>query len=954
MKNPKEEEIQACYDENEVNLAGDLCSEDSSISQAYKKDIYIYGWGKNKYGELGLNNTKNAIKPSPINTLQNIIINSVECGGRNTLILTSDGKIYMCGSNIFGLLANKNYHNNEQYQKTFKLLKFFEEENIKQIAVAEFHSLVLNKNGEIYGWGGNLYNKLGTIKGLSGEPSKIFIKKKIISISCGDYHSCALSENGVLYTWGGGGESYNKGQCGHGTKKDIDQPKKVNFFIEKNLHIIKVSCGGYHTIVIVENGELYGFGKGMFGQCGYGIPEDTTIPKKVKFDYKNIKIIDIKCGGEHSIFLTNDGKVYSCGHGYFGQLGLGNNKNVKAPILVQSLSNKKVIEIAAGWSHTIILTNEKNVYITGCGKFGELGIGENTNRYKYVWLKSLGIMNVKHIFAGGHHSWCIIDEKIPTKNELIEPEPLEKANYTMKKRKFSGMSEDINNVVNKTILTDDGKRNKSVDAKKMLDKFNDKFSSDNEEKEFKKMIDNPNNIDDVIDYFDKIGSAGKQTNRTNSNYGKNVLTDNNLNKISDFDSGNISGKNNDNNNDEDDINKMINDANSKYNDKFNSNKDDKDDNENNDKYNSNENDLYKYTDQDQDNIQNINSSNNENNNEDNNPNNNYYKNDSNVDDLNNIGNDSNNNNFDNKSNNNNFDSNNNGTNNFDKNNGSNNFDNDNNNFDNNNNNFDSNNNDSNKFDKNYSNNNSNKNNNSRPMSRKSNNSNPQNSRKNIPNDNNNQKNNLPVSNNNLFYRYSNQINLCKVQLQILYSELKLSHRFIRFEISNTNKYYNLDFNSIKNMIYNYLSKDRCNVNYKIQNDKEAEKNPSSMVDNLFKEMKNLGLLNSNEFGKKSYTIGIVYDYSKNEILKKLKEECDNNYEFKGNFMNFKILDENTIMSDDKESILSKWSVDFYETFNEMFVIRNDNIIDDDLYESNNNEIKFNRPRFLELRPKIFK
>ena len=71
-------------------------------------------------------------------------------------------------------------------------------------------------------------------------------------------------------------------------------------------------------------------------------------------------------------------------------------------------------------------------------------------------------------------------------------------------------------------------------------------------------------------------------------------------------------------------------------------------------------------------------------------------------------------------------------------------------------------------------------------------------------------------------------------------------------------------------------------------------------------------------------------------------------------MNFKILDENTIMSDDKESILSKWSVDFYETFNEMFVIRNDNIIDDDLYESNNNEIKFNRPRFLELRPKIFK
>ena len=42
---------------------------------------------------------------------------------------------------------------------------------------------------------------------------------------------------------------------------------------------------------------------------------------------------------------------------------------------------------------------------------------------------------------------------------------------------------------------------------------------------------------------------------------------------------------------------------------------------------------------------------------------------------------------------------------------------------------------------------------------------------------------------------------------------------------------------------------------------------------------------------------------------------------------------------------------FFETFNEMFIIGSDNLIDDDLY---NNEIKINRPRFLELSTKIFK
>ena len=50
----------------------------------------------------------------------------------------------MCGSNILNLLAiNAKFQNNEQYQKAFKNIKFFEENNetIKEIDVEEFHSM---------------------------------------------------------------------------------------------------------------------------------------------------------------------------------------------------------------------------------------------------------------------------------------------------------------------------------------------------------------------------------------------------------------------------------------------------------------------------------------------------------------------------------------------------------------------------------------------------------------------------------------------------------------------------------------------------------------------------------------------------------------------------------------------------------------------------------------------
>ena len=96
------------------------------------------------------------------------------------------------------------------------------------------------------------------------------------------------------------------------------------------------------------------FGKGIFGQLGYGEQESSSKPKKVLFNKKQnlkyeqnekISIIDIKCGGEHSLFLSSNNHLYACGHGYLGQLGFGNNKNINSPLIVQSLTNKKIIDL---------------------------------------------------------------------------------------------------------------------------------------------------------------------------------------------------------------------------------------------------------------------------------------------------------------------------------------------------------------------------------------------------------------------------------------------------------------------------------------------------------------------------------------------------------------------------------------------------------------------------------
>jgi len=78
----------------------------------------------------------------------------------------------------------------------------------------------------------------------------------------------ALDQYGAVYTWGGGGQSYNKGQCGHGGNEDIDTPQIVVDLRHKAVK--QVSAGGFHSLALCDNNELYAWGSGTYGELGSG------------------------------------------------------------------------------------------------------------------------------------------------------------------------------------------------------------------------------------------------------------------------------------------------------------------------------------------------------------------------------------------------------------------------------------------------------------------------------------------------------------------------------------------------------------------------------------------------------------------------------------------------------------------------------------------------------------
>lgn len=87
---------------------------------------------------------------------------------------------------------------------------------------------------------------------------------------------------------------------------------------------------------------------------------------------KDAIVKSISAGGHHTLFLTDKGHVFACGSSNHGQLGLKSKKNRFVPTLVFSLTNKLISKIAAGWRHSIVLTDSHDVYTTGLNQFGQL------------------------------------------------------------------------------------------------------------------------------------------------------------------------------------------------------------------------------------------------------------------------------------------------------------------------------------------------------------------------------------------------------------------------------------------------------------------------------------------------------------------------------------------------------------------------------------------------------
>eukprot|EP00268_Persea_americana_P066002 TRINITY_DN8903_c0_g1_i3.p1 TRINITY_DN8903_c0_g1~~TRINITY_DN8903_c0_g1_i3.p1 ORF type:complete len:194 (+),score=46.61 TRINITY_DN8903_c0_g1_i3:214-795(+) len=192
-------------------------------------------------------------------------------------------------------------------------------------------------------------------------------------VAAGAEHTAAITEDGDLYGWGWG----RYGNLGLGDRSDRLVPEKVSAVDGQKM--VSVACGWRHTISVSSSGSLYTYGWSKYGQLGHGDFEDHLIPHQLEA-LRNNFVTQISGGWRHTMAFTSDGSLYGWGWNKFGQIGIGDSDDRCSPVQVKFPQDQKVVQISCGWRHTLAVTDKDNVFSWGRGTSGQLGHGDSIDR----------------------------------------------------------------------------------------------------------------------------------------------------------------------------------------------------------------------------------------------------------------------------------------------------------------------------------------------------------------------------------------------------------------------------------------------------------------------------------------------------------------------------------------------------------------------------------------------
>ncbi|XP_064152156.1 RCC1-like G exchanging factor-like protein isoform X3 [Loxodonta africana] len=196
---------------------------------------------------------------------------------------------------------------------------------------------------------------------------------RVLQVSCGRAHSLILTDGEGVFSMGN--NSY--GQCGRKVVENeiYSESHKVHRMQDFDGQVVQVACGQDHSLFLTDKGEVYACGWGADGQTGLGHYNVSSVPTKLGGDLAGVNIIQVATYGDCCLAVSADGDVFGWGNSEYLQLAsITDSTQVNVPRCLPFSGVGKVKQAACGGTGCAVLNGEGHVFVWG---YGILGKGPN-------------------------------------------------------------------------------------------------------------------------------------------------------------------------------------------------------------------------------------------------------------------------------------------------------------------------------------------------------------------------------------------------------------------------------------------------------------------------------------------------------------------------------------------------------------------------------------------------